>query len=346
MSSATGAKGYVQLAVESAPNFQNTANSVSSTVFYAKASSFQWAPKAIRVDRSNELNGLSDNVLQDVIAYDPAPVTYTSQLYPTSFGLWMTAAHGYTAAVAGNGSSTTDPDGVTTPVGSYLYTWTAGTTNTLTRSLQAKFVYPDQAVFGELQSLVPTNLKISQSTEEIGLAVTGESGYYQQIADPSLTPTYDAWSIKPFHRADHKVETWLASTGTPVTIDYTLNNPVTFTRTLSGSAYADQVVRTGVDLRLTADLTVYNLATADIAASLAGTSFTVLSRFKSPQFITGSYPYQLWIAGTAMYGDITPDALQHKILHGGKIPIVFGNNGAASYTITLATSVASYSSVS
>jgi hypothetical protein len=117
---------------------------------------------------------------------------------------------------------------------------------------------------------------------------------------------------------------------------------------LSGSKFPDIVDRTGVDLRLTVQLNTRNLDTDDIAALLAGTSFTVKASWVSTQFITGSYPYKLFIEGNAIYSGVSPEGLQHKVRHNATIPVTFGRSsgGSPSYVITLCNGITSYSSVS
>jgi hypothetical protein len=203
-------------------------------------------------------------------------------------------------------------------------------------------------VFILQRGCVPEQLQMTADGEVMKLAVSGHNLYTAQEADPALSPTYDALTVKPFLRSHmSQPTTWLASSATQAVFGWTLNNTVSFDRTLSGSMFPDIVDRTGVDLRLTVDLSTRNLDTDDIAALLAGTPFTVKASWVHTQFITGSYPYKLFIEGNAVYSDLTPDALQHQIRHGATIPVTFGRSsgGTPSYTITLCNGVSSYSTV-
>lgn len=342
------AGGYVHNAIETTPNGELSPSAVSATVFYHPLTQADWQVPVLWDDRSDELRGFSDNVQPDLVGYDPQVWGANLRLYPNLFGLYMHAMHGLGAYTAGNGVIT-DPAGVTMPASTNRWVWTAGTTNTQVRSLQRQLVYPDQAVFIKQTGCVPEQIQVQADGEVMTMNVTGHNLYTTQIADPGLSATYDALTVKPFLRS-HMAQpaTWLAASATQAAFGFTLDNPVSFDRTLSGSKFPDVVDRTGVDLRLTVQLSTRNLDTDDIAALLAGTNFTVKASWVSTQFITGSYPYKLFIEGNAVYSDLTPEGLQHKIRHGATIPVTFGRSsgGTPSYTITLCNGVTSYSSVS
>ena len=341
------AGGYVQWAVETSPNGQNNPSAVSSTVFYHPLTERAWRVPVLFDDRSDELRGFSDNVQPDVVGYDPQEWSAALRAYPNLLGLFMHAMHGAGTYTAGNGVIT-DPGGTIMPASTNRWVWTAGTTNTSVRSLQAHVVYPDQSVFILQRGCVPEQLQMQPDGEVMKLDVSGHSLYTAQEADPALTPTYDALTVKPFLRSHmSQPATWLAASGTQSAFSWQLDNPVSYDRTLSGSQYPDVVDRTGVDLRLTVNLSTRNLDTDDIAALLAGTGFTVKASWVHTQFITGSYPYKLFIEGNAVYSDLQPEALQHKIRHGATIPVTFGRSsgGTPSYTITLCNGVTAYSSV-
>jgi hypothetical protein len=79
--------------------------------------------------------------------------------------------------------------------------WTAGTNNAAVRSLQAQIVYPDQGVFLIQKGCVVEQLQVSYNGEVALLAASGHSLYTAQQADPALTPTYDALTVKEFSRS-------------------------------------------------------------------------------------------------------------------------------------------------
>jgi hypothetical protein len=341
------AGGYVQWAVETTPNGELNPSAVSSTPFYHPLTQRAWQVPLMLDDRTDELRGVADNVQKDVVGYEPQVVSANLRLYPNLFGLLMWATHGAGTFTAGNGVIT-DPDAVVMPASTNRWVWTAGTNNGPVRSLQAQITYPDQSVFLIQKGCVFESLQMSYNGEVAMLAATGHSLYSAQQADPALTASYDALTIKPFLRSMMgQPGTWLASTGTHTGFTFSLANPVSYDRTLSGSLWPDVVDRTGVDLNLTATIDVRNLKTADITGLLAGTGFTVKQKFVHTQFITGSYPYKLFIEGNAIYSDLNPEPLAHKIRHGGTFTVDFGRSsgGTPSYTITLCNGVASYSSV-
>jgi len=341
------AGGYVQWAVETTPNGELNPSTVSSTVFYHPLTQRAWQIPLLTDDRTDELRGVTDNVQKDVVGYDTQPITANVRLYPNLFGLFMAATHGAGTFTAGNGVIT-DPGGVVMPASTNRWVWAAGTNNGPVRSLQAQITYPDQSVFIIQKGCIFEQLAMSYNGEVALLSATGHSLYTAQQADPALTPAYDALTVKPFLRSMMgQPATWLASTGTHSGFTFTLTNPVNYDRTLSGSMWPDVVDRTGVDLNLTATVDIRNLTTADIAGLRAGTGFTVKQSWVHTQFITGSYPYKLFIEGNAMYSDLNPEPLAHKIRHGGSFTVDFGRSsgGTPSYTITLCNGISSYSSV-
>jgi hypothetical protein len=341
------AGGYVQNAIETTPNAQNNPSAVSATIFYHPLRDASWRIPVMLDDRSDELRGFADNVQQDVVGYDTGEWGANLRAYPNLMGLYLMACHGAPVTTAGNGVIT-DPGGTTIPAGATRHVWTAGTTNTAVRSLQRHIVYPDQSVFILQRGCIVEQIQMQADGEVMTFSASGHNLYSAQEADPALTATYDALTIKPFLRSmQGPPTTWLASSGTQTMFSWQLDNPVSYDRTLSGSMFPDVVDRTGVDLRLSATVNTRYLTTADITALLAGTGFTVKTSWVHTQFITGSYPYKLFIEGNAIYNDLQPDALQHQIRHGASIPVTFGRSsgGTPSYTITLVNGVASYSSV-
>jgi hypothetical protein len=341
------AGGYVQWAVETTPNAELSPSAVSATPFYHPLQQLSWGIPLITADRTDELRGVTDNVQKDVIGYDPQTIGFTARAYPNIIGLHLWATHGAGVFTAGNGVIT-DPDATAIPAGANRWVWTAGTNNGPVRSLQAQATYPDQNVFLIKKGCVWESLQMNHNGEEAILTASGHNLYTARQSDPSLTPTYDALSVKPFLRSQIPQPTgWLASSGTQSDFGWTLNNPLSFDRTLSGSKYPDVVDRTGVDLNLTLNVNIRNLTDADIQALINGTSFTVKQKWVSTQFITGSYPYKLFIECNEIYTDLQGDALMHKIRHGGTITVDLGRptGGTPSYTITLINGVSSYSSV-
>lgn len=342
------AGGYVHNLVETTPNGELNPSALSSTPFYHPLTQADWNVPVLFDDRSDELRGFSDNVQPDVVGYDPQTWGANLRLYPNLFGLYMHCMHGNATYTAGNGVIT-DPGGVTMPASTNRHVWTAGTTNTQVRSLQRQLVYPDQAFFIKQRGCVPEQIQVQADGEVMTMNVTGHNLYTAVVADPALTATYDALTVKPFLRS-HMTQpaTWLAASATQSAFGFTLDNPVSYDRTLSGSQFPDVVDRTGVDLRLTVQLNTRNIDLDDFNALMAGTSFTVKASWVSTQFITGSYPYKLFIEGNAIYSDYQAEGLQHRIRHGATIPVTFGRSsgGTPSYTITLCNGITSYSSVS
>ncbi len=342
-----GADGYVQNAIETTPNGQNSPSAVSTTTFYHPLRNASWRVPVMLDDRSDELRGFADNVQQDVVGYDTSEWGADLRAYPNLIGFYLFACHGAPVTTAGNGVIT-DPAGTIIPVGATRHVWTAGTGNIGVRSFQRQLGYTDQSVYILQRGCIVEQIQMQADGEVMTFNANGHSLYTVQQANPSLTPTYDALTVKPFLRSmQAQPATWLAATGTQTVFSWQLDNAVSYDRTLSGSMYPDVVDRTGVDLRLTANIATRYLDVDDFNALIAGTGFTVKTSWVHTQFITGSYPYKLFIEGNAIYTDLQPDALQHQVRHGATIPVAFGRSsgGTPSYTITLINGVSSYSSV-
>lgn len=341
------AGGYVQWAVETTPNGQNNPSAVSATTFYHPLTQKSWQIPLLLDDRTDELRGVTDNVQKDVVGYDPQVAGANLRAYPNLLPLHLWACHGAGVFTAGNGV-VTDPGGTIIPAGASMWQFTAGTNNGPVRSLQAIAAYPDQGVFIKQQGVVWEQIQMTHNGEVGMIQCSGHNLYTTRIADPALTASYDALSIKPFLRSMiGQPSSWLASTGTQAAFGWTLSNPVSFDRTLSGSQWPDVVDRTGVDLNLTLQVDIRNLDTADIDALIAGTGFALRNQWVSTQFITGSYPYKLFVEANGLYTDLQPEALQHKIRHGGTLTVDCGraSGGSWSYRITVVNGVSSYSSV-
>jgi hypothetical protein len=341
------AGGYVQFAVETTPNGELNPSAVSSTPFYHPVTQVQWGVPLLLDDRTDELRGVSDNQQKDVMGYDPQTIAINARAYPNILGLHLWATHGAGVFTAGNGVIT-DPDGTVIPAGANRWVWTAGTNNGPCRSLQAQVTYPDQNLFLIKKGIVWEQLAMSHNGENAELAATGHNLYTARQADPSLTAAYDATATKPLLRSMiPQPGTLLASTGTQSDFGWTLDNPLSFDRTLSGSRFPDVVDRTGVDLNMTLQVKYRNLTDTDVSAFFNGTSFTVKQKWVHTQFITGSYPYKLFIEGNAIYTDLQADALMHKIRNGDTVTVDCGRptGNTPSYTITLVNGVSSYSSV-
>lgn len=344
------ANGYAHALIETAVNSENTSTALSTVPFYAPAMEVPWEVPPITEDRSDELRGTFEALPLDVVGFEPTTLTLNNRLYANFVGLPIFLTLGFPVTTAGNGVIT-DPDGNTIPAGATRHVWDSAVTPAAVRSAQIQLAYPDAvptAIFWKMKGMTCEQLDISPNDRGFwSFAAALKGTYTTPISDPSLTPTYDAVSIKPFVAGHHSIPTWLASTGTPVGISYSLNQPSEAAYSFASASKSPDIWDKTDPPKLTAELTFRSADVDDYNAMIAGTQWTVKTKWVSDQFITGSYPYKLFIEGNAMYSQLVVDSLKHQIRHQQTAQVSFGKAAAASgFKITLVNGVSSYSSVS
>lgn len=339
--------GFAHFLIETSVNSENTSTALSSNAFYAPSQQVQWQLPAVTDDRTDELRGTFEALPLDVVGFSPTTATLDMRLYPNFIGLPLWLALGAPTRTAGDGVIT-DPDGNTIPAGATRWVWDSAALPSAVRSAQVQLGYVDAPIYMKAKGVTCESIAFTQpETTGVCTFSAGLKGTYTaRVSDPALTPTYDATTIKPFLRGHHSLPTWLASTGTPVTINYNLNCPTQELYSFgSGSLFPDNWDKTTPPV-MTADLTIRNATAADWDAFVAGTIFSTKSKWVHSQFITGSYPYKLYFECQAQYSDSQVDALKHQILHRQTATVQFGKNSSTSaWKITLVNGVSNYSSV-
>ncbi len=170
--------------------------------------------------------------------------------------------------------------------------------------------------------------------------------YAQNIADPSLTPSYDAPSVLPFISANHSIPAWLAASGTPTNINYSLAAPVVHDYSFGQASKFPDIWDRTTPPQLTATLTLRNVDVDDWLGYINQTQFTVKSKWLHTINVGATtYKYQMWIEGNAQYLGTTVESLKHQIKLGATIPVSFGKGAGSAFKITIVNAVASYSSV-
>lgn len=342
------AGGYARFAVETSVNSENTTSALSTVTFDYPATDFAWDKPAVLDDRSDELRGTFEAYPQDVVGFGPTPATLASRLYPNYMGVPLFMLLGAPTTTAGNGTIT-DGRGSAVPSGAYRHVWDCATVPALARSCQIQVGYPDQSAFFKIKGATSDGLTITHpdTTGPATMSSSIQACYSTDQADPSVTITQDAGTIKPFLRGHHTVATWLASYGTALNINYTFASPIQPLYSLaSASKSPDNFDKTTPPV-LTAQIKLRALGTADFNSFVGGTAFTTQTVWVHDQFVTGSYPYNCVIDGNAQYTALGMDSLKHQILHGQTLDVYYGKGAASSsFKITLCNGVSSYSSVS
>lgn len=346
------ASGYIQYLHESAPNSEHTANSVSTVQAesYLPATDWQWTQTPQLDDRTDELRGIADPLFPDVAGQNGCEHTMSMRLYPNYLGVLLTNMLGAGSYAAGDGVIA-DPDGTVIPVGANRWTWLSSSLPVLPKTAQIILAYKDESTFFKFTGAGCDQIKlgVGQQGSASTIQATHKSLYVNRISDPSLTPTYDATTVKPLLRAQHSIPTWLPNTGIAVDIDYTFDCPVELDWSMgSGSKFPDLIDRSGVGQKLSGNLTLRYVNSVDWDAFINSTAFTVESKWVSSQNIGATnYPYKLFILGRAQYTGASVDSLKRAIRLGQQVPFTMGYDGTSAYAfkVVLVNATASYSSV-
>lgn len=353
------AGGFVQYLHESVVGSENTVPTLAATITqsFPPVTDWTWHLPPQLEDRTPELRGITDPLFPDIVGFGASEHSCTMDLYPDYIGLFFTNMLGKVAATPGDGVIT-DPDGATIPVGAYRYVWQSSSIPTLPKTATAYLAYPDNNLAFNFRGLGCDQIKLTvgSGTSFSQSAITHKSMYGRRLTGATtptdatilgLSTTYDAATIIPFKRGQHTIPTWLASTGTAVDIDYQFDNPLDIEWSMGGSQYPDLLDRLGPGQKLTGTLKLRYATAVDWDAFINSTDFTFKSKWVHSQFITGSYPYKLFIEGRAKYTDGTVDALKRMVRMGQSIPFSAGYSASTGYAykVTLINGVSAYSSV-
>lgn len=337
------ANGYWKAAYESIPGAEGVTPTLSTKVIYLPVISVKADPGVDHLERDDELRG-SDEPLP-VIPESYAPKwDATLRGYPDLLGFFLKAMLGAPTSTAGNGVIT-DPASVAIPTGATRHVWSAPFYSGSTpQTFQSIFAYKDQATFFKQGGCMTDTLALT-TPDKGGMQAkfSGPSMFMQRIADPSLSPSYETLALKPFLKSGLKLS-WL--TGAATVQDFTLNAtaPVQATRTLgAGSKFPDLAEKGDGLITFSGSVAERQIDPDDFDALMAATGFSALASWLSDSFITGSYPYKLFVAMSNvqyMGGDL--DELSNKRRLGASFNFKATNAGSASVVVTLVNATSSY----
>ena len=341
------ALGYVQAKYEITVGNQTVTPTYGTKVVYFPLIDFTPAVKPSVMMRDDELRNIDEPLAVVADAYDPS-WSMTVRAYPDTLGFLLKAMLGAPVTTAGDGIIV-DPSAVAVPIGAYRHVWTApfGPTGLNPQTCLFTVSYKQAGIYYTMAGSGVTSLDIS-SPEKGGVTVkvSGGSTYMLRLSDPALSPAYEALSIGPFVRGNLTLPTWLSSTA--VTQDFTVNiaNAQDYVHTLgSGSSYPDDVEKGDAPIIVSGTMPKRVINSTDYDAMLNVTGFATLAKWTNKTFITGSYPYQMWVAtANTQYTDGGPDALMNKRRIGGSFNWKATNSAgtAGSSTITLCNATTSY----
>ena len=347
------ATGYLRGALETTAVGNETNSPTLSTkkVFFPVQS---FAPKLgpTPLDRDDELRNFDQSVASLTGEYDPE-FEYESRMYPDLLGFWLCAALGRTTnyvTTAGNGVIT-DPDGTVIPTGAQRHVWTApfGPSGVNPLSAQIDVAYKDQGQFYKLKGAAVKEFAWgSEGNQGNSLQISGPACYMDDQADPSLTPAYEALTVRPFRRGNFSIPTWLSGTGSNENVSINIARAVEAVRSFSiGSRWPDTMEYSNDpnSTLVTGTIEKRFLDHEDWLALRDLTGFAATMKWSSDSIIASSYPYKLYVQmSNCQYIDGDPEALGNKRRHGASYSFksTSADGTTAATTVSLINATASY----
>lgn len=340
---------YSKSAFESVVGTEVNTPTLSTKILYRPAISVNFEPNVQPLARDDELRGTDEPlaVLSDTYA---GQWSAEGRLYPDTAVYQLKHILGAPTTTAGNGVIT-DPDGTPIPTGAHRHVFTApfGPAGDAPQTTEEIIAAKDQSVFWRAKGCGCESLAIANpDTGGTTYTASGPVTYYTRISDPSLTPTYEALATRPFFKRDLIIVTWLTGTGVSNDFGAAISSPIEDVDDLSvgptqhrrGLAKAKEpspIVFSGTISKRAID-------PEDWDGLINATGFATKARWKSRTFITGSYPYQMWIEhDNAQYvgGGPEPVSNNRRIGASFQYKATFDGSGAST-TVTVVNNIASY----
>jgi len=337
--------GYVRESFESVPGNETNSPTLSTKKLFPPIQSVQPKLGAKPLSRDDELRNQDEPLAVITDAFEPA-WEYKSRAYPDVTGWRLKHICGEPTTTAGNGIIT-DPDGVVIPTGAYRHVFKApfGPAGASPLTVAMEAAYADQSTYFRLKGVACAELSI-ETPEEGGasLSANGPACYMQRIADPALSPAYEALSIRPFVRGNLALS-WLGGGGTTQDFSLTIANPVEAVRSLGiASKFPDIMEKANEGpIVVSGSIPKRQLDPDDYDALLNATGFAALAKWVSDSLITGAYPYKLFLGmANCQYIDGDVDALQNQRRHGASFNWKSTTASTGSTTITLVNATPNY----
>lgn len=287
----TSAGGYIQAALEQAPNPEGGVSPVSSNLFYVPGTTIEVDPKPTMLERDDELRGgFFEYPNAGVAEYNPEG-SLEGRLYPGLVGLLLSAACGGCVSSAGDGAAVLDPDGVAVPVGAYrhVFSWRS---SEIPQTLQLLYA-PPAGGFWKASGV---------GLDELALKASGGAQTYSAklfalvaatLADPGLTPSYEAAS--PWRAGEMELN-WLSGSAVTEEFEWSVKNGLKIERAFTtNSRYPDAIVYEQNLPTVSGTIPKRSLDADDWEALVAGTQFAARMHYVHSQPAAGAYRHQLWV---------------------------------------------------
>jgi len=342
------ATGYVLLKRETnGPLNESTAagGTYGTKTLYVPATNIAPDISPTQLSRDDEIRNANEPAPIIPDKFDPK-MPLAVKGYPDTVGFLCTLAFGLPTTVTGNGT-VTDLGGGTVPVGAYTHTWTApfGTAN-IPPSASVLAAYADQAVYLQGYGMGMQQLDLGTDDTVMNLSAQFDGLYLTQIANPSLSPTYETSTIQPFKPRNATLTTWLANTGLTVQggMSFSFANPFEKDRTQGvSSMYPDALFKTDLPTT-TGSINKLLFDVDDWNALVASTGFAALVSWVNDTIITGSYHYKFFVqCPNLQYTGGTPDPLTNVRRLGANFNFKATDTGSGGSTkIQLCNATSSY----
>lgn len=318
------ASPYLQIKLET-NNVGNESVSptLSTKTLYApiEEASVDFGPS--HLDRNGEWrNNNFDPVVPFVESFSPT-WEITTKAYPDSLGMFFAWAFGtasnYTVT-QGDGSTVKDLENNTLPASTYRHRWLApysyGATTANPQTAQLQIGIPDEGVYYKVKGASVSKIDISApDSGGVTLKISGIATYATRQSDPSLTPSLESFSIKPFLQQGLSLPAWLSNTSTTDGFELGWELPVEAVRgiTSTSTKFPSTIEWTPTGLPiLSGSIDKRHIDSDDIDALNSGTTFAARATCVSDTLITGSTYYRfgvqmpncIYTPGGSPYGQI------------------------------------------
>lgn len=346
--------GYLQEKFETVAGNETNTPTLSTKAMYPALVEFTPDPGTNPMERDDELRGSEEPLSVLPEAFDPT-WSISARAYPDHLGWRLKHLLGSPVTTAGNGVIT-DPDSVAIPAPAFRHVWKSTdaswgklSAGALANPMTAQMIaaYKDQGVFVKLKGAACEAFAFdNRESGGVLMTASGPALYLDDgIADPALTPAFEAAATTPFMRGGLSLPMWLTGSGTKDDFALSCAAPVERVRSMgSGSKWAD-IMEVGDGLVVwTGSIGLHQLDPQDVAALRASTGFPVKAKWLNDTVIGGAYKHALWVEGAnAQYIDGGPAALANTRRIGGtfNFKLTTAGSGVAT-TITLVNSTSSY----
>lgn len=325
--------------------FAGAASGFATKTCYIPAISFEVDPSVEMLMRDDEMRQQNEPLLFNVEQINPV-WNLETRMYPDSLAFLL---QGISAPVttAGDGIIT-DLGGVAIPAGATRHDFSPPySAGALPRTLAFRACYKEEGQFYELRGCTVETLEIdTPDTGGCRVKASGKLMYINPIADPSLTGTYESLAISPFLRAYATLAGGdLASAAKVEDAVFNFNSLTDPDHTYGGGSVWPDILEYGEGVPVwSGSIQRRRMSSADWNALIAATRFTLLAGYIHPNFITGAYPYKVFVSGptSAAYTDGKFDALTNSRRTGASYNFKLTRDAAPSSKIQVVNNVASY----